>query len=69
MRRRYRVIILAATLAALAVPVGFALSLESPMPARHSAVARSSLLPPQSHALVAVGAFFLAIAAVIRKAG
>ena len=34
MRKRYRVLLLAVIVAALAVPVGFALSLESPTPAK-----------------------------------
>jgi hypothetical protein len=49
MRKRYRVLLLAALVAALVVPVGFALSLESPVAgAAHHAVVRASTLAAPS---------------------
>jgi hypothetical protein len=63
---------LAALVAALIVPVGFALSLESPMPARSSVVfAHTATHFPavsDSARLFLVGAFLIGVAAFVRKA-
>lgn len=70
MRKRYRVLILATLAAALVVPVGFALSLESPLPVHNSVnlVASATNLPiPDSAGLFLVGASLLGLATVIRK--
>jgi hypothetical protein len=62
---------LAALVAALIVPVGFALSLESPIPAQSSAAfAQSATYLPavsDSARLFLVGAFLIGIAAFVRK--
>ena len=54
MRKRYRVLILVAVVAAFIVPVGFALSLESPSPdasiSSTAFVTTAALLLPVSHA-------------------
>lgn len=73
MRKRYRVLILAALVAALIVPVGFALSLESPMPARSpDTMARSVMLSiptlPDPARLFVVGTLLIGLAAFVRKA-
>ena len=71
MRKRYRVLILAALVAALVVPVGFALSLESPMPAQTSSVLSASAiyLPdlPDALRLFLVGSTLIGFAAFIRR--
>jgi hypothetical protein len=70
MRKRYRVLILATLVAALVVPVGFALSLESPMPV-HSSVglmaSAANLQIPDSAGLFVVGATLIGLAAFVRK--
>jgi hypothetical protein len=73
MRKRYRVLILAALVAALVVPVGFALSLESPV--SHVRVSSASvsttafLFPvPDAAKLLIVGTALLGLAAFVRKA-
>lgn len=71
MRKRYRVLILAALVAALVVPVGFALSLESPVPTRSSdVVTRQLFLPelPDTAKLFIVGSLLIGLAAFVRKA-
>lgn len=84
MRKRFRVLLLAAIVAAFVVPVGFALSLESDpvTPARHSAVSEQSAIAspvflvagsqlyPMSDAakLVLVGTTLFGLAAAVRKA-
>ena len=75
MRKRYRVLILAALVAALVVPVGFALSLESPAPrAQVSSVAVAVATPaipasvPDSAKLFVVGTVLFGLAAFVRKA-
>jgi hypothetical protein len=75
MRKRYRVLILAALVAALIVPVGFALSLESPAPsARVSSTVLAPSAPilsypvPDSAKLLMVGTILLGLAAFVRKA-
>jgi hypothetical protein len=73
MRKRYRVLILAALVAALVVPVGFALSLESPVartPMSSTAVDASALLYPVPDAakLLLVGTMLFGLAAFVRKA-
>lgn len=71
MRKRYRVLVFAALVAALVVPVGFALSLEAPMPA-HAADAVVSATPlqsmPDSAKLLLVGTTLFGLAAFVRKA-
>jgi hypothetical protein len=72
MRKRYRVLILAALVAAFVVPVGFALSLESPMPTHStdSMVSSVVLFPnvPDSAKLLTVGTLLIGLAACVRKA-
>src|SRR5262245_24329395 len=72
MRKRYRVLMLAALVAGLVVPVGFALSLESPTPVRvaSSSVVSVPLLEslPDSAKLFAAGAVLFGLAAFVRKA-
>jgi hypothetical protein len=75
MRKRYRVLFLVSLVAALVVPVGFALSLDS-NPATsdfvRSAVESPALLPswsmPDAVKLFLVGAVLFGLAAVVRKA-
>jgi hypothetical protein len=58
MRKRYRVLILVAVVAAFIVPVGFALSLESPSPdasmSSAALVTTAALLQPLSNAAALV---------------
>jgi hypothetical protein len=72
MRKRYRVLILAALVAALIVPVGFALSLESSLPTRSSDTVVRSTVPlpdvPDAAKLFAVGTLLIGLAAFVRKA-
>lgn len=74
MRKRYRVLLLAALVAALVVPVGFALSLDSTSVATvvHSGVVMPSALPswamPDAAKLFFVGSLLFGLAAVVRKA-
>jgi len=75
MRKRYRVLLLAALVAALVVPVGFALSIDStPMTSRfaHPVVAAPRVLPPWSMTdaakLFFVGTVLFGLAAAVRKA-
>jgi len=75
MRKRYRILVLAALVAALIVPVGFALSLESPAPrVRVSSAAanpEAAVLPsplPDSAKLFIVGTVLFGLAAFVRKA-
>lgn len=67
MRKRYRVLILAALVAALIVPVGFALELPSPAA---SVVVSSGVIPavPDTLKLFAVGTILIGLAAFVRKA-
>lgn len=67
MRKRYRVLILAALAAALIVPVGFALEL--PTPSTASVAATSALLPivPDSLKLFVVGTLLIGLAAFVRR--
>jgi hypothetical protein len=70
MRKRYRVLILATLVAALVVPVGFALSLESPMPAHTSVglfASAKNLYIPDSAGLFLVGASLVTLATLVRK--
>jgi ABC-type sugar transport system permease subunit len=75
MRKRYRVLFLAALVAALVVPVGFALSLDStPVTSTfmRSAVASPAVLPSWSMSdgakLFFVGTVLFGLAAAVRKA-
>jgi hypothetical protein len=75
MRKRYRILGLAALVAALIVPVGFALSLESPaprVPVSSAAVnPPAAVLPsplPDSAKLLVVGTVLFGLAAFVRKA-
>ena len=68
MRKRYRVLVLAALAAALIVPVGFALEL--PMPSSTASVAVSSaFMPvvPDSLKLFTVGTLLIGLAAFVRR--
>jgi hypothetical protein len=74
MRKRYRVLFLAALVAALVVPVGFALSLDSAPVATefvYSAVASPSILPswsmPDAAKLFVVGTVLFGLAAAVRR--
>jgi hypothetical protein len=70
MRKRYRVLILATLVAALVVPLGFALSLESPMPHQTSVGLMASAPNFQisdSVGLFLVGTMLVGLAAVVRK--
>ena len=72
MRKRYRVLVLAALAAALVVPVGFALSLEAPLrvSAGSEMVARAPLFEsvPDGAKLFVAGAALVGLAAFVRKA-
>jgi hypothetical protein len=75
MRKRYRVLILAALVAALVVPVGFALSLESPSPRTRASsstavFSAAALLEPvpDSAKLFLVGTMLFGLAGFVRKA-
>lgn len=72
MRKRYRVLLLAALVAALVVPVGFALSLDSAPVATRFAVgvmAPASLqwTMPDAAMLLGVGTLLFGLAAAVRK--
>jgi hypothetical protein len=76
MRKRYRVLLLAALVAALVVPVGFALSVDS---APVATVVHTGLLPgaipapalpwsmPDAAKLLGVGTLLFGLAAAVRK--
>jgi hypothetical protein len=78
MRKRYRVLLLAALVAALVVPVGFALSIDS-TPVATQLLVHPGMLPgaapapalpwtmPGSAKLFAVGTLLFGLAAVVRK--
>jgi len=66
MRKRYRVLVLAAFVAALVVPVGYALSLEPQTPA--AKIARASLVNSTSATVVASPMMVHANAATIARA-
>jgi hypothetical protein len=74
MRKRYRVLLLAALVAALVVPVGFALSIDStPMTSRFAhPVVSPAILPswsmPDAAKLFFVGSVLFGLAAAVRKA-
>ena len=67
MRKRYRVLIFAALVAALVVPVGFALELPS---ATTSVVVSSAVIPavPDTLKLFVVGTVLIGLASFVRKA-
>jgi hypothetical protein len=70
MRKRYRVLVLAAVVAALGVPVGFALSLESAVPVQSPSTLTSLTISPvlsDSAKLFAVGTFLIGISAFVRR--
>jgi hypothetical protein len=73
MRKRYRVLFLAALVAALVVPVGFALSIDStPMTSRFTrSGATPAILPswpiPDAAKLFFVGGVLVGLAAAVRK--
>lgn len=73
MRKRYRVLVLAALAAAFVVPVGFALSLETPVPTASTsdAVVGLAVLSamPDAARLLLVGITLFGLAAFVRKAG
>jgi len=78
MRKRYRVLILAALVAALVVPVGFALSLEPPRPSTHPSTTSATVSPvsalallqpvPDAAKLLMVGTMLFGLAAFVRRA-
>ena len=77
MRKRYRVLIIAAFVAALVVPVGYALSLEPPAPAAtNAALVDTSLtalllapltVVPDAGKLLLVGTLMIGLSLVLRK--
>jgi len=72
MRKRYRVLFLAALVAALVVPVGFALSIDSTLVSlAHPVVLTPAILPswsmPDAAKLFCVGTVLFGLAAVVRK--
>jgi hypothetical protein len=70
MRKRYRVLILAALAAALIVPVGFALELPMATTTTSVVVSSSAFIPavPDSLKLFAVGTLLIGLAAFVRRA-
>ena len=74
MRKRYRILILAAIAAALAVPVGYAWTTETKstaLNARYAAVITTPAIPnPEADAakLLGIGTLLFGLAAVVRKA-
>jgi hypothetical protein len=73
MRKRYRVLLLAALGAALVVPVGFALSLDStPIATQFVHAGTPAALPwwtmPDAAKLLGVGTLLFGLAAAVRKA-
>jgi hypothetical protein len=75
MRKRYRVLLFAALVAALVVPVGFALSLDATPVATqfvHSGVSMPAALPswsmPDAAKLFCVGTVLFGLAAAVRRA-
>jgi hypothetical protein len=79
MRKRYRVLFIAALVAALVVPVGFALSIDSTPLATQLVVVHPGMLPgavaaptlpwtmPGSAKLLVVGTLLFGLAAAVRK--
>jgi hypothetical protein len=72
MRKRYRVLFLAGLVAALVVPVGFALSIDSTLVSfAHPVVVAPANLPswsiPDAAKLFLVGAVLFGLAAAVRK--
>jgi hypothetical protein len=70
MRKRYRVLVLAALAAALVVPVGFALSLEAPVPVHAAdAIVGTGVIDStlDGAKLLLVGATLFGLAAFVRK--
>lgn len=72
MRKRYRVLLLAALVAALVVPVGFALSLDSPIATQfvHASMVTPASLPfamSGAAKLLGVGTLLFGLAAALRK--
>ena len=77
MRKRYRVLIIAAFVAALVVPVGYALSLEPPAPtATHAALVDTPLtallispltVVPDAGKLLIVGTLMIGASLILRK--
>ena len=72
MRKRYRVSLLAALVAALIVPVGFALSLDSPIATQfvHVTMVTPASLPfvmPDAAKLLGVATVLFGLAAAVRK--
>jgi hypothetical protein len=72
MRKRHRVVLFAALVAALIVPVGFALSLDSPIatqfvPANLVTPASLPFAMPDAAKLLGVGTLLFGLAAAVRK--
>lgn len=75
MRKRYRVLLLAALVAALVVPFGFALSVDSVATVVHAGLLPGAVpapaLPwtiPDAAKLLGVGTLLIGLAAAVRKA-
>jgi hypothetical protein len=73
MRKRYRVLMLSAVVALLAVPFGFALSLESDRPTRAAVTAARPdfawPMAPEGAELAVAGGLLFGAAALVRRAG
>jgi hypothetical protein len=71
MRKRYRVLMLLAVVGLLAVPFGFALSLETGRPLRASVATPAEAWPfaPEYAELAFAGGLLFGAAALVRRAG
>ena len=71
MRKRYRVLFLAAVVAAVAVPFGFALSLETPIPVQDALPVATAVTTtdraPDAAKLLLVGTTLFGLAAFVRR--
>lgn len=68
MRKRYRVLIIAAFVAALVAPVGYALSLEPQPGLAHASLVNAPFAAvPDAGKLVLVGSFLFVLSAIVRK--
>lgn len=69
MRKRYRVLIIAAFVAALVAPVGYALSLEPQPRHTHASLANAPFAAvPDAGKLLIVGTLLFGISAIVKKA-
>jgi hypothetical protein len=68
MRKRYRVVFLAAIVAAVVTPLGYALSVEPPPPAAMYARHNPFQPLPDAGTLLLVGTVLFGLSALVRKA-